>query len=165
MDRLLKIRVSPSPFFYLFLHLIFPSSTRGKAIDRVSLPPPQYGAASFSNSKPARSSSFHSSAPSSGRYDAASTAPPANFASDSHVLRNFLLLSAELHIFSFCFIIFFGFNGYSTNVANMWLKGVNYCDIGCITNLIILFDMPSTALSYLPYQCKGYGLWLWTSGM
>ncbi|KAF2282874.1 hypothetical protein GH714_043358 [Hevea brasiliensis] len=56
-------------------------STRGKAIDRVSLPPPQYGAASFSNSKPSqsssfhskpsRSSSFHSNAPSSGRYDAA----------------------------------------------------------------------------------------------
>ncbi|XP_057995475.1 E3 ubiquitin-protein ligase RGLG5 isoform X1 [Hevea brasiliensis] len=70
-------------------------STRGKAIDRVSLPPPQYGAASFSNSKPSqsssfhskpsRSSSFHSNAPSSGRYDAASTAPPANSASDSHL--------------------------------------------------------------------------------
>lgn len=59
--------------------------TRGKAIDRFPLPPPQYGAASFSNSKPSYSSSFRSSAPSSGRYEAAGTAPPASSASDNHL--------------------------------------------------------------------------------
>ncbi|KDP31007.1 hypothetical protein JCGZ_11383 [Jatropha curcas] len=59
--------------------------TRGKAIDRVPLPPPQYGVASFGNSKPLHSSSYRSSAPSSGRYGAAGTAPPASSASDNHV--------------------------------------------------------------------------------
>ncbi|KAJ9163822.1 hypothetical protein P3X46_023451 [Hevea brasiliensis] len=47
------------------LELNILGSTRGKAVDRVPHPPTQYGAASFSNSKPSRSSSFHSNAPSS----------------------------------------------------------------------------------------------------
>lgn len=41
--------------------------SRGKAIDRVPLPPPLYGSASFSTSKPSRSSGHHPSAPSSGK--------------------------------------------------------------------------------------------------
>ncbi|KAJ4712455.1 E3 ubiquitin-protein ligase RGLG2-like [Melia azedarach] len=58
---------------------------RGKAIDRVSLPPPQYGAASLSTPKTSRSSSFHPSAP-SGRHDrVVGSAPPAISASDNHV--------------------------------------------------------------------------------
>ncbi|KAF2293249.1 hypothetical protein GH714_040612 [Hevea brasiliensis] len=66
------------------LELNILGSTRGKAVDRVPNPPPQYGAASFSNSKPSRSSSFHSNAPSSCRHDRASTAPPVKLASDNH---------------------------------------------------------------------------------
>ncbi|XVF49746.1 hypothetical protein PTKIN_Ptkin04bG0038300 [Pterospermum kingtungense] len=50
----------------------------GKAINRVSLPPPLYGAGSFSKSKPSQPSSFHRTAP-------AAAAPPASSASDNHV--------------------------------------------------------------------------------
>ncbi|EEF51892.1 E3 ubiquitin-protein ligase RGLG2 [Ricinus communis] len=71
------------------LELSILGSTRGKAIDRIPLPPPQYGAATLSNSKPSRSSSFHPSAPSSGRYNAQAAgtapAPPASSTSDNHL--------------------------------------------------------------------------------
>ncbi|PSR89480.1 E3 ubiquitin-protein like [Actinidia chinensis var. chinensis] len=46
------------------------SASQGKAIERVPLPPPRYGSASFSTPKPSRSSSFHPSARSSDRHDA-----------------------------------------------------------------------------------------------
>lgn len=63
------------------------SNTRGKAIDRVPLPPPLYGAGSFSNSKLSWSSGFRPSAPSSARHEApVRTAPPASSASDNHVI-------------------------------------------------------------------------------
>ncbi|XP_050225370.1 E3 ubiquitin-protein ligase RGLG2-like isoform X2 [Mercurialis annua] len=61
--------------------------SKGKAIDRVPLPPPQYSTASFSNSKPSRASSFRSSPPNSGRRNAqaAGTAPPASSTSDNQL--------------------------------------------------------------------------------
>lgn len=65
--------------------------TRGNAIDRVSLPPPMYGAASFNTKKPSHSSSFCPSAPSSGgpsssgRHTAGGSAAPSSHASDNHV--------------------------------------------------------------------------------
>ncbi|XP_031250736.1 E3 ubiquitin-protein ligase RGLG2-like [Pistacia vera] len=58
---------------------------RGKGIDRVSLPPPQYGSASFGTPKTPRSTIFRPSAP-SGRHDTTfGTAPSASSASDNHV--------------------------------------------------------------------------------
>ncbi|KAJ6882383.1 hypothetical protein NC651_028848 [Populus alba x Populus x berolinensis] len=65
----------------------FISATKGKAIDRVPLPPPQYGAGStsFRNPKPVQSSSTRPSASSSGRHDAVGTALPASSASDNHL--------------------------------------------------------------------------------
>ncbi|XP_042017599.1 E3 ubiquitin-protein ligase RGLG2-like [Salvia splendens] len=47
------------------LELNILGASRGKGIDRVPLPPPLYGAASFSTPKPSRSNSFQPSAPSS----------------------------------------------------------------------------------------------------
>ncbi|KHG28565.1 E3 ubiquitin-protein ligase RGLG2 [Gossypium arboreum] len=68
------------------LELNILGNTRGKAIDRVPLPPPLYGAGSFSNSKLSWSSSFRPSAPSSARREApVQTAPPASSASDNHL--------------------------------------------------------------------------------
>ncbi|XP_039051945.1 E3 ubiquitin-protein ligase RGLG2-like [Hibiscus syriacus] len=68
------------------LELNILGNTGGKAIDRVPLPPPLYGAGSFSQSKPSRSSSFHPSAPSSTIQEAPiRTAPPSSSASDNHV--------------------------------------------------------------------------------
>ncbi|KAK2663611.1 hypothetical protein Ddye_002185 [Dipteronia dyeriana] len=68
------------------LELNILGASRGKGIDRISLPPPQYGAASFSTPKTSQSSSFLPSAPSSGRHDTTSgSAPPAASASDNHV--------------------------------------------------------------------------------
>ncbi|KAJ9677928.1 hypothetical protein PVL29_022734 [Vitis rotundifolia] len=65
---------------------ILGSSHRGKAIDRVPLPPPLYGANSFSNSKPPRSSSFQPSAPSSDQHSASiHTSAPASSLADNHV--------------------------------------------------------------------------------
>lgn len=72
------------------------SVTRGKAVDRIPLPPPHYGSASFSTSKPSRASSFRPSAPSRQQDQNVSnrrapTAPAAS-ASDNHVIALFLLL-------------------------------------------------------------------------
>ncbi|KAK9021270.1 hypothetical protein V6N11_011268 [Hibiscus sabdariffa] len=68
------------------LELNILGNTRGKAIDRVPLPPPLYGAGSVSYSKPSRPSSFRPSAPSSSRHEApVRTAPPASSASDNRV--------------------------------------------------------------------------------
>ncbi|XP_015882382.1 E3 ubiquitin-protein ligase RGLG2 [Ziziphus jujuba] len=69
------------------LELNILGTTRGKVIDRVSLPPPSYGAASFNTSKPPpQSSSFRPSAPSSGGYNApVGRATPAASASDNHL--------------------------------------------------------------------------------
>ncbi|KAG7984046.1 hypothetical protein I3843_04G137500 [Carya illinoinensis] len=70
----------------LELHLL--GSTRGKAIDRIPLPPPMYGAASFSGRKPSYSSSFRQTAPSSvGQNTVRGSAPPPppSYASDNHV--------------------------------------------------------------------------------
>ncbi|KAJ6869098.1 hypothetical protein NC651_033998 [Populus alba x Populus x berolinensis] len=87
------------------------SASRGKGIDRVPLPPPQYGAGadsfrkgidrvplppswygagadSFRNPEPARSSSTHPSAPSSDRHDG--TAFPGSSASDNHHCNSML---------------------------------------------------------------------------
>ncbi|KAL8465647.1 hypothetical protein ACS0TY_034938 [Phlomoides rotata] len=49
------------------LELNILGDTRRKGVDRVALPPPLYGAASFSTPKPSRSNSFQPSAPSSSR--------------------------------------------------------------------------------------------------
>ncbi|KAK9926769.1 hypothetical protein M0R45_023982 [Rubus argutus] len=67
--------------------------TRGKAVDRIPLPPPHYGSASLSTSKPSRASSFRPSAPSRQQDQnvsnrTAPTAPAASAsasASDNHV--------------------------------------------------------------------------------
>ncbi|WCJ36169.1 Copine (Calcium-dependent phospholipid-binding protein) family [Euphorbia peplus] len=59
-------------------------SSRGKAIDRVPLPPPQYGVASYGNTKPSYSSSHHSSIPSR-RFEPARVEPPSSSASDSQL--------------------------------------------------------------------------------
>jgi E3 ubiquitin-protein ligase RGLG len=95
----------------VFLFPFFISATRGKGIDRVPLPPPQYGAGadsfrkgidrvplpsprygagadSFRNPEPAQSSSTRPSAPSSERHDG--TAFPGSSASDNHVLHVFI---------------------------------------------------------------------------
>ncbi|KAL9335295.1 hypothetical protein Peur_072476 [Populus x canadensis] len=69
------------------LELNIMGATKGKAIDRVPLPPPQYGAGStsFRNPKPAQSSNSRPSASSSGRHDVVGTALPASSASDNHL--------------------------------------------------------------------------------
>ncbi|XP_057970484.1 E3 ubiquitin-protein ligase RGLG2-like [Malania oleifera] len=59
---------------------------RGKAIDRVPLPPPRYGSGSFSTPKPSRSSSFHTSESSSAGYHASTGwAQPQHLPADNHV--------------------------------------------------------------------------------
>ncbi|XP_061362149.1 E3 ubiquitin-protein ligase RGLG2-like [Gastrolobium bilobum] len=65
------------------LELNILGARRGKDIDRIPLPPPQYGAASFNSPKSSRQNSFCPTAPSL-RHDAG-TNPPASSASDSHV--------------------------------------------------------------------------------
>lgn len=61
-------------------------SHRGNAIDRVPLPPPLYGANSFSYSKPPQSSSFQPSAPSSDQHSASiHTSAPASSLADNNV--------------------------------------------------------------------------------
>ncbi|KAJ6294162.1 hypothetical protein OIU76_022279 [Salix suchowensis] len=69
------------------LELNILGATRGKGIDRVSLPPPQYGAGatSFRNPKPAQTSSPRPSAPSSGRNDVVGTTFPGSSTSDNHL--------------------------------------------------------------------------------
>ncbi|KAJ6374385.1 hypothetical protein OIU78_029992 [Salix suchowensis] len=80
------------------LELNILGATRGKGIDRVSLPPPQYGAGatSFRNPKPAQTSSPRPSAPSSGRNDVVGTAFPGSSTSDNHVLHVFIPIAIEL---------------------------------------------------------------------
>ncbi|PIN27049.1 putative E3 ubiquitin ligase [Handroanthus impetiginosus] len=68
------------------LELNILGASRGKVIDRVPLPPPQYGAASFSTPKPSRSSSFSPSAPSSsGRDPVSRTSQSGSYASDNQL--------------------------------------------------------------------------------
>ena len=65
------------------LELNILGACRGKDIDRIPLPPPLYGAASFNSPKTSRQYSSRPSAPSS-RHDV-STNPPATSASDNQV--------------------------------------------------------------------------------
>ncbi|KAI4336240.1 hypothetical protein L6164_014789 [Bauhinia variegata] len=65
------------------LELNILGARRGKGIDRIPLPPPLYGAASFNTSKVSRSSSFRPNVPSSERE--VGSAPPASSASDNHL--------------------------------------------------------------------------------
>ncbi|XP_028781814.1 E3 ubiquitin-protein ligase RGLG2 [Neltuma alba] len=65
------------------LELNILGARRGKAIDRVPLPPPLYGAASVNAPKASRSSSFHPSAPSDRHHDTGANRP-ASSASDNH---------------------------------------------------------------------------------
>ncbi|XP_058227462.1 E3 ubiquitin-protein ligase RGLG2-like [Rhododendron vialii] len=68
------------------LELNILGATRGKAIDRVPLPPPHYGSASFARPKSSQSSSSRPSAPISDRHDAfGGTTRPTSSSSDSHV--------------------------------------------------------------------------------
>lgn len=71
--------MKPSNKLYYFSN----SACRGKDIDRIPLPPPLYGAASFNSPKTSRQYSSRPSAPSS-RHDV-STNPPATSASDNQV--------------------------------------------------------------------------------
>ncbi|KAM1786086.1 hypothetical protein ACFX12_038917 [Malus domestica] len=67
------------------LELNILGATRGKATDRIPLPPPHYGSSPFSSPKTSRSSSFRPSAPSKQRDEFVSTASPTGSASDNHV--------------------------------------------------------------------------------
>ncbi|KAJ6386948.1 hypothetical protein OIU78_016809 [Salix suchowensis] len=69
------------------LELNILGATKGKAIDRVPLPPPQYGAGatSFRNPKPSQSSSTLPCATSSSRQDVVGAAVPASSASDNQL--------------------------------------------------------------------------------
>ncbi|KAH6770565.1 RING domain ligase2 [Perilla frutescens var. hirtella] len=68
------------------LELNILGASRGKGVDRVPLPPPLYGAASFSAPKPSRSGSFQPSAPSSSRHDPVSqTSQSGSHTSDNHL--------------------------------------------------------------------------------
>lgn len=68
------------------LELNILGASRGKDADRVLLPPPLYGAASFAASKPSRSCSFQPSAPSStGNDSVASSSQPMNNTTDNHL--------------------------------------------------------------------------------
>uniref|UniRef100_A0A2P2KTL7 E3 ubiquitin-protein ligase RGLG2-like n=2 Tax=Rhizophora mucronata TaxID=61149 RepID=A0A2P2KTL7_RHIMU len=82
------------PQYKATMELNILGATRGKGIDRVPLPPPQYGAASFSKSKPSHSSSFCPSAPSN-RRKTADTPFSAASASDNHVRAYILQLNAR----------------------------------------------------------------------
>lgn len=71
--------------FLPFLNCLF-SASRGKVIDRIPLPPPRYGGASFVTPKPPHSDNFYPSAPSSSGHDSVSQrSQPAADASDNHV--------------------------------------------------------------------------------
>lgn len=68
------------------LELNILGASRGKGVDRVPLPPPLYGAASFWTPKPSRSGSFQPSAPSSSRHDPVSpTSQSGSHTSDNHL--------------------------------------------------------------------------------
>lgn len=67
------------------LELQLLGSSRGNVIDRVALPPPRYGSASFSSPKPSQSTSFHPTAPSAVRHNMGGASQPASSASDNHV--------------------------------------------------------------------------------
>ncbi|KAL0441111.1 UNVERIFIED_CONTAM: E3 ubiquitin-protein ligase RGLG2 [Sesamum radiatum] len=68
------------------LELNILGASRGKAVDRIPLPPPLYGAASSATSKPSRSRSYAPSAPSSGGHDPAPrTSEPRSHASENHL--------------------------------------------------------------------------------
>lgn len=68
------------------LELNILGASRGKGVDRVPLPPPLYGAASFSTPKSSRSDSFQPSAPSSSARDPVSrTSQSGSQASDNHL--------------------------------------------------------------------------------
>jgi len=82
---------------------------RGKAIDRVPLPPPLYGPASSGTSKPSRSRSSRPTAPSSDEHDVVGgTSQPPSSAFDNHVTERMLsfkyycpFLKNFFNIFSF----------------------------------------------------------------
>ncbi|XP_065634809.1 E3 ubiquitin-protein ligase RGLG2-like, partial [Quercus suber] len=67
------------------LELNILGASRGNTIDRVPLPPPMYGTAPFNTRKPSQSSSFHSSARSSGVQEIVGVSAPPSYASDNHV--------------------------------------------------------------------------------
>ncbi|XP_052174409.1 E3 ubiquitin-protein ligase RGLG2-like [Diospyros lotus] len=68
------------------LELNILGACRGKAIDRVPLPPPLYGPTSSGTSKPSRSSSSRPTAPSSDEHDVVGgTSQPPSSAFDNHV--------------------------------------------------------------------------------
>ncbi|KAH6809404.1 RING domain ligase2 [Perilla frutescens var. frutescens] len=68
------------------LELNILGASRGKGVDRVPLPPPLYGAASFSTPKPSRSGSFQPSAPSSSGHDPVSqSSQSGSHTSDNHL--------------------------------------------------------------------------------
>ncbi|XP_073136304.1 E3 ubiquitin-protein ligase RGLG2-like [Henckelia pumila] len=68
------------------LELNILGASRGKDVNRVPLPPPQYRPTAATASKPPRSSNFYPSAPASRGYDpVAHTSQPASYASDNHL--------------------------------------------------------------------------------
>lgn len=81
------------------------SSRRGKVIDRVSLPPPQYGAASLGTSKASRPSSFQPSAPSA-RHDTFGTTASSSL-SDGHGIHpsSSIMVTNVYSVFS-CLAVF-----------------------------------------------------------
>ncbi|XP_022843611.1 E3 ubiquitin-protein ligase RGLG2-like [Olea europaea var. sylvestris] len=68
------------------LELNLLGASRGKVVDRIPLPPPRYGGASFVTPKPPHSNNFYPSAPSSSGHDSVSQrSQPAADASDNHL--------------------------------------------------------------------------------
>ncbi|CAI9757386.1 unnamed protein product [Fraxinus pennsylvanica] len=68
------------------LELNLLGASRGKVVDRIPLPPPRYGGASFVTPKPPRSNNFYPSAPSSSGHDSVShRSQPAADTSDNHL--------------------------------------------------------------------------------
>ncbi|KAK6148260.1 hypothetical protein DH2020_019172 [Rehmannia glutinosa] len=68
------------------LELNILGASRGKGVDRIALPPPLYGAASFGTPKPSRSSSFRPSAPSSSeREPVTRSSQSGSYATDNHL--------------------------------------------------------------------------------
>lgn len=131
-------------FLFIVLNYIFfccsTSASRGKAIDRVPLPPPRYGPATISSPKTSNSSSSHYVPPSFGGVAPVRSAPPLSSVSDAHVNTYFPFSDPRIALI----LLFILFENWKQN----WL----------------VFYLSGAGLSHLHHQCKGYGFWLWTSG-
>lgn len=95
-----------------FVQNVLVSASRGKGIDRIALPPPLYGAASFGIGKPSRSSTFQPSAPSSSSSDPVPpTSKSGSYASDNHVIHYIYNIYINLYVKNvLCLVLLSGSN-------------------------------------------------------